>query len=749
MIPAAPLRIVRFGVYEADLGHNELRKEGIRVKLQEQPFQVLAALLEHPGEVVTRDALRLRVWPADTFVEFDQSLNKAVNKIREALGDTAENPRFVATVRRHGYRFIAPVDLAEHAPSFAVSREPSGVPSPVSRASRPWHVWLASVLGVLGLATGILYWQRPWLSFPPPRPLTQLTFDAGLQTDPTWSPDGRMIAYASDRQGNFDIFVQHVGGTSSLRLTHGPAHNWQPDWSPDGRLITFRSERDGGGLYVVPALGGAERRISSFGYRPRWSPDGSLILFQDAFPRETHFLLRAQHVVGLDGSPPRRALTAQIASMFDDVDSTDWFPGSPRISVWGQLRGSGHGLVTFSLAGGTAVRSEFSKSVEGQLRASPVDFRQFRWSPTGRALYLEGISKGVRSLWKVETDPVTLRWISGPERLTTGPGEDIGVAVSRDGGKLAFGARSENTRAWAFPFDANGGKVQAHGAPVTPPGVNTFHLDLSPDGSKLAFTSEGAGKMSFWLKSLVDGRETLLDDDCECHPIWSRDGRRLTYFHVYPNDTAKSFAVSSDGGDAQLLEDDAETKRYEGSGWSEDGTRLLGARWLDNPVRYQICLWPLPPLVHADTGVRVLTSSPDLAPYESRFSPGDRWIVFEVVNHKAPGATTIQVMPGEGGPWLPITEGKFWDDKPRWAPDGRTIYFISNRTGLFNLWGRRFDPVRGQPVGVPFQVTEFASPSRIICDRTTEANIALSRHRLVLPITEVTGNLWMLEGVDR
>ena len=749
MDPPASSLIVYFGVYEADLRNKELRKQGIRIKLQEQPFQVLAVLLEHPGEVVTRDMLRQRVWPADTFIEFDQSLNKAVNKIREALGDTAENPRFVATVPRHGYRFIAPVDLAEHALSVAVRHEQPAIPPAASRVSRPWYVPLASALAVFGLAAGIfLNWRRPRPSIPPPRPLTQLTFDAGLQTDPTWSPDGRMIAYASNRQGSFHIFVQHVGSTSSLRVTNGAAHDWQPDWSPDGRLIVFRSERDGGGLYVVPALGGAERRISSFGYRPRWSSDGSLILFQDVFPRETHVLLRGQYVVGLDGSPPRRVLAAQIASMLDDVDATDWFPGSQRISVWGQVRGSRHGLVTFSLAGGTAVRSALGKSVEEELRASPVDFRQFRWSPTGRALYLEGISKGVRSLWKVDTDPATLRWISGPERLTTGPGEDSGAAVSRDGRKLAFGARTENTRAWVFPFDAESGKVQTHGVPVTPPGVNTFFLDLSPDGSKLAFTSEGAGKKTLWLKSLDDGRATLLDEDCDCHPIWSRDGRRLTYVRVYPNDTAKTFAVPASGGDAQLLEDWAHTNRYEARGWSEDGTHLLGGRWLDNPVRYQICLWPLP-LPQGDTGVRVLASRPDLAPYESRFSPGDRWIVFEVVYPKAPGVTTIQVMPGEGGPWLPITEGRFWDDKPRWAPDGRTIYFISNRTGLFNLWGRRFDPVRGRPLGAPFQVTGFDSPSRIICDRTSEANIALSRHRLVLPVTEISGNLWMLENIEK
>jgi DNA-binding winged helix-turn-helix (wHTH) protein len=107
--PIAGRRIVRFGVFEADLLAGELRKSGVRIRLQEQPFQVLALLMEHPGEVVTREHLREKLWPADTFVDFDHSLNTAINKIREALGDSAASPRFVETLARRGYRFVAPV----------------------------------------------------------------------------------------------------------------------------------------------------------------------------------------------------------------------------------------------------------------------------------------------------------------------------------------------------------------------------------------------------------------------------------------------------------------------------------------------------------------------------------------------------------------------------------------------------------------------------------------------------------------
>ena len=108
--PISP-RAVRFGIFEADLRTGELRKNGMKVRLQEQPFQVLAALLERPGEMVAREDLRQRLWPADTFVDFDHSLNTAINKLREALGDSAGSPRFIETLARRGYRFLAPVEV--------------------------------------------------------------------------------------------------------------------------------------------------------------------------------------------------------------------------------------------------------------------------------------------------------------------------------------------------------------------------------------------------------------------------------------------------------------------------------------------------------------------------------------------------------------------------------------------------------------------------------------------------------------
>src|SRR5205807_5332641 len=121
----SPFRTRGFGVFEVDLKAVELRKHGVRIKLQEQPFQILSLLLEHPGEVVTREELREKLWPAHTFVDFDRSLNKAMTKLRAALGDSADNPRYVETIPRHGYRFLAPVYVpqSERAHEHAAGRE--------------------------------------------------------------------------------------------------------------------------------------------------------------------------------------------------------------------------------------------------------------------------------------------------------------------------------------------------------------------------------------------------------------------------------------------------------------------------------------------------------------------------------------------------------------------------------------------------------------------------------------------------
>ncbi len=137
MSPSRANGIFRFGAYEADCGSGELRKSGLRLRVQDQPFQVLLVLLERPGEVVTREELRQQLWPADTFVDFDHSLNTVINKLREALSDSAANPRFIETLARRGYRFLAPVEFTEKQAAPGLPSARAALPAEASVQTTP------------------------------------------------------------------------------------------------------------------------------------------------------------------------------------------------------------------------------------------------------------------------------------------------------------------------------------------------------------------------------------------------------------------------------------------------------------------------------------------------------------------------------------------------------------------------------------------------------------------------------------
>jgi dipeptidyl aminopeptidase/acylaminoacyl peptidase len=233
-----------------------------------------------------------------------------------------------------------------------------------------------------------------------PRALSRLTFEDGLQTQPTWSPDGRFIAYASDQSGNFDIWVQPIAGGRAVQVTTDPATDWQPVWSPDGNTLAFRSERDGGGIFVVPALGGREHRLTTLGYWPEWSPKKSELLFVDKPPTDTSGSVPPVYLVGLEGAPAKRILSDVLAG-FEWVGRITWHPDGERISFLGG-RGPGNGDVwptvfwTVPLTGVAPVRADVSDTVVRNLKgASLTGPGNPRWAPAGDELYLEVTSNGL------------------------------------------------------------------------------------------------------------------------------------------------------------------------------------------------------------------------------------------------------------------------------------------------------------------------------------------------------------------
>ena len=308
-------RVLRFDQFEIDLEAGELRKAGTRIHLQAQPVQLLILLLQNPGKLVTREEIRHELWPADTFVDFDRSLATAVNKIRDALGDSAENPKFIETLPKRGYRFVGKVE----------SETPLEFPGPgdegsarakrlttekidrVTIVSSPrastWSGFTAWILvGIFATAAAALFWGNRERSKEPVawtvRPFTSYP---GIQDSPSFSPDGSRISFIWDANGNsnaqhghgFDLYVKGLGGEEILRLTNHPSQWLSAAWSPNGTRIAFvRLAGPDTGLYVVSALGGREKKIRST-HTPysiaapiSWSPDGDSIAYSDRVANE-------------------------------------------------------------------------------------------------------------------------------------------------------------------------------------------------------------------------------------------------------------------------------------------------------------------------------------------------------------------------------------------------------------------------------------------------------------------------------
>jgi len=763
-----------FGPFMVDTAKCVLLRNGEVVPLSLKAYEILLALIQRRGQALEKNDLLKRVWP-DTVVE-ENNLARHISALRKALDEQPNEHRYILTIPGCGYRFVGSVkEVEDGAATFneAALDKLNGSPANLGRAANETNTalkdegatgrqWRGAALAIAILAVGItaispvvlLVRQGSQASQPAPqRKLWQLTFDPGLESEPAWSPDSRLLAYSSDRSGNFDIWVQPVGEGNAVRVTTSPAHDWQPDWAPEGNRLVFRSERDGGGLFVTPVLGGNERKVSGFGHRPRWSPDGTLILFSSILRAVTE--IPKVYVVGLDGKPPREALTSFLPEF--TLLQVGWRPDGQRLSVWGRHRSHGWSFWTVPLAGGAPVKSEVAPSVEQRFKDADVRFTDFRWAPDGQAIYFEGISGSVRNLWKVEVEARSLRWTGGPERLTTGTGQDTDLTVSPNGKRLAFTARAESTRLWSLPFDAAAGRVKQAGQPVTQEGMDAYYPDLSPDGQRLVFLAQRVGKEELWEKSLKDGRETLrmaTNELASARPRWSRDGRSLAYDRsrpLYPGYTRKESAIFllSDGHtESQPLTTPGTTSEIIWD-WSADGQWILGGSYSRNPARRFICLFPIAAAPRAETQMRVVASHPEQNLYQARYSPDSRWISFIAAKAFDAGVSTIYVVSVSGGDWKRVTEGKYFDDKPRWSPDGRKLYFISNRTGFFNVWGIGFDPANGQPVGEPFRVTAFENPSQMILPDVITMEIALAANRLILPIMEVSGGIWILENVER
>ena len=751
----------RFGPFAADTASGRLYHGTREVPLTPKSFRVLLVLLEMDGQLVSREELFHQVWP-DTFVEAN-NLARNISMIRKALHDCDPDHEYIVTVTGRGYRFMAPVTRedvetisteaspppAQPSLRHGTAEAPSFVDSVLGRIARFWSrrrrasAVLAGVILFGGVALGTMRSQpQPEESRPPERLLSKITSAARFESEPAWSPDGQWIAYSSDRSGNFDIWIRPVGDGRPIQISSDPGRDWQPSWSPDGHTIVFRSERDGGGLFIVPAFGGAERRLTDFGFQPQWAPDASRVLFTHA---------DGLFVVGLDGAAPRAVTDTARAPLVGRFRAA-WHPDGRRVSVYGNDREYGLSFWTMPVDGGARVRSRIADSVARRLREAAVRLGGFVWAPTGDTLYFEGRSGETANLWRVRVNAATLEWSSGPDRLTTSSSAESGIALSPDGRRLAFGSRTERTVAWSLPFDPVSGRIVGDGEAVTPEGSDTEILDLSPDGSQLAYRVASRNRHELWIRSLdrqADHLRTVEVGAAIVQPRWSRDGTQLAYLRR-PADPQRAASIvllrANDDGQQRVVP--ARRSPEMVYDWSVDGRSLL-VRCRANQAFSAICRLANSPTEGAAPDMDLVAADARRNLYAAKHSPDGHWVSFIAATDLT--RSTVFISPAGGGPWIPMTEDqdRYFEDKPRWSPDGRTLYFLSNRNGFWNLWGRRFDPDEGRPVGEPFQVSRFDSSLQMVRDNVSDVQVAITNRRLILPVTQISGAVWLLDNVDR
>jgi len=514
----------RFGVFELDLRAGELRRNGTKVKLQEQPFQVLAELIERPGQVVTREELRNRLWPADTYVDFDHGLNAAIRRLRDALGDSAENPVFVETIARRGYRFLSPVTgipLNGSAP-MEVERLPAPTVTPV-RHSRLW--WIAGlvsgiVLVLIGLSIGFHIASHS----------TSLGETVRLTANPVGdpvrtaaiSPDGRHLAFSDDT--GFYLRQIQTGETHAITLPEGMwafAISWAPD--NDHMIVELAGSKSVSSLWDISVLGGAARKIVDQGSQPAVSPDGKQIAFL-AGP----LLHRRIWLAGISGDSPRELLGADG----NFIGTISWSPEGTKIAYTTARYTYGYGtkgmiaVADVSKPGLARGRRSASTVLSAAGLSAPM-----LWAPDGRLIYTleeQRPRQDDSNLWSIRLN-ADGKASGAPIRLTDDQGYIFTVSAASDGKRVAY------VKGVPQP-DVYVAKLQPSGAMDEPQRLTLddrrdYPYDWTADNKSVIFTSDRTGVFGIYRQAINETLPEMLLSGSQdwMQPRLSPDGTQILY----------------------------------------------------------------------------------------------------------------------------------------------------------------------------------------------------------------------------
>lgn len=540
---------------------------------------------------------------------------------------------------------------------------------PAQRSSGRSRVGVRSVAALALLVGAILGALISFWGLPPGRAgnaerrtydLARVTSEPGLEDAPTWSPDGRSLAYTSDDNGHLGIWIRQIPGERSIRVGTSDVDEGHPTWSPDGNWIAFVSSRNRGGrfgiflgsrpiemyvagqngdLFVMPALGGTARKLADDAYDPSWSPDGSRLAFRSI--RDGAWRL---YTVALDGGQ-----LAPIKGVEPRALAPAWSPDGDWIAyVAGASAATGWDVYAVPARGGTPVQITNDRAT---IALAPA------WSRDGRSIMYSSNRAGPVNLWRVAFN-VARPAASQPERLTTGIGEDINPGAAPDGSSIAYATVHTAPDIWALDVGTR------HLRQLTSETTVEDYPRLSPEGERLLFYSDRTGADEVWMMRLATRELTRVSRSGGTQNAWSPDGRHVAY------GTSKGLQlVDLNGGEGRTL---AAGLGVAYPAFSRDGRRIAFQGWNGHDYR----LYQVP----VDGGQAQLISTPVGEPGNPSWSPDGRTIYFQLDQF---GRRNIWSASLETGQARQLTQGDADDAHPDVSSDGARLLFLRHHGDLY------------------------------------------------------------------